>query len=111
VRPRRSRADLGRRQAEEADAQKRQLRAKADAAAARARAMIEIIGDIPKAPSLDEGLKNAADQVAARSHVQELHRGRRRVTPTRARDRPERSTPSAERLRGDLAAPSVLRAS
>jgi chromosome segregation ATPase len=52
-------------QAEEADAQKRQLRAKAEAAAACAKATVEIVGDIPKAPSLDEGLKNAADQINA----------------------------------------------
>jgi uncharacterized protein HemX len=52
-------------EAAEADAQKRQLRAKADAAAACARATIEIVAEIPKAPSLDEGLKSAADEVKA----------------------------------------------
>jgi hypothetical protein len=41
------------------------VRAKAEAAAACAKAMVEIVGDIPEAPSLDEGLKNAADRVTA----------------------------------------------
>ena len=50
---------------EQADAQKRQLRAKADAAAACAKAMLEIVGEIPSAASIDEGLKNAAGEVKA----------------------------------------------
>ena len=41
------------------------MRAKAEAAASCAKAMLEIVGDIPKAPSLDEGLKTAADDVTA----------------------------------------------
>jgi hypothetical protein len=36
-----------------------------DAAAACAKATIEIVGGIPSAPSLDEGLKSAAEQLKA----------------------------------------------
>jgi uncharacterized protein HemX len=52
-------------EADEADARERQLRAKADAAAACAKAMLEIVGDIPSAASLDEGLTQAAGEVKA----------------------------------------------
>jgi hypothetical protein len=47
------------------EAEKRQLGAKAEAAAACAKAMLEIVGDIPEAGSLEEGLKIAGDQVSA----------------------------------------------
>lgn len=52
-------------EADQADAEKRQLRAKAEAAAACAKSMLEIVGDIPKAPNLDEGLQQAGDDVKA----------------------------------------------
>jgi len=54
-------------EAELAEAEKRQVRAKAQAAAACAKAMLEIVGDIPKAMDLDGGLKQAGDNVAASS--------------------------------------------
>ena len=46
-------------------AEKRQLGAKAQAAAACAKSMLEIVGDIPKASSPEEGLKAAGDEVTA----------------------------------------------
>ena len=49
----------------QAEAEKRQLGAKAQAAAACAKSMLEIVGGIPKAGSVDEGLNQAADQVTA----------------------------------------------
>jgi hypothetical protein len=52
-------------EAKQAEAEKRQLGAKAEAAAACAKSMLEIVGEIPKAGSVDEGLKQAADQVTA----------------------------------------------
>jgi hypothetical protein len=52
-------------QADETDAKRRQFRATADAAVACARATIEIVGDIPSAPSLDDGLETAAGEVTA----------------------------------------------
>jgi hypothetical protein len=51
--------------AKQAEAEKRQLGAKAQAAAACAKSMLEIVGGIPKAGSVAEGLKQAADQVTA----------------------------------------------
>jgi hypothetical protein len=52
-------------EAEQAAAEKRQLGAKAQAAAACAKSMLEIVGDIPKASSPEEGLKAAGDEVTA----------------------------------------------
>jgi hypothetical protein len=52
-------------EAKQAEAEKRQLGAKAEAAAACAKSMLEIVGEIPNAGSVDEGLKQAADQVTA----------------------------------------------
>ena len=52
-------------EAEQAQAEKRQLGAKAQAAAACAKSMLEIVGDIPKASSPEEGLKAAGDEVTA----------------------------------------------
>jgi anti-sigma factor RsiW len=51
--------------AKQAQAEKRQLGAKARAAAACAKSMLEIVGEIPKAGSVDDGLNQAADQVTA----------------------------------------------
>jgi hypothetical protein len=58
-------SDQAKAEAEQANAEKRQLRAKAEAAAACAKSMLEIVGDIPKAPSLDEGLQKAGDDISA----------------------------------------------
>jgi hypothetical protein len=60
-----SEADKPEAEADQAEAEKRQLGAKAEAAAACAKAMLEIVGDIPEAGSLEEGLKIAGDQVSA----------------------------------------------
>jgi hypothetical protein len=49
----------------QAEAEKRQLGAKPQAAAACAKSMLEIVGEIPKAASIDEGLKQAADEITA----------------------------------------------
>ena len=52
-------------EAKQAEAEKRQLGAKAKAAAACAKSMLEIVGQIPKAASVDEGLKQAGDEIKA----------------------------------------------
>jgi chromosome segregation ATPase len=60
-----SQAEKPEAEAKQAEAEKRQLGAKAEAAAACAKSMLEIVGEIPKAGSVDEGLEQAADQVTA----------------------------------------------
>ena len=52
-------------EAEQAQAEKRQFGAKAQAAAACAKSMLEIVGDIPKGSSPEEGLKAAGDEITA----------------------------------------------
>jgi chromosome segregation ATPase len=52
-------------EADQAEAEKRTFRAKAQAAAACAKSMLEIVGDIPKASNIDEGLQKAGDDVKA----------------------------------------------
>ena len=52
-------------EAEQAEAEKRQLDARAEAAAACAKSMLGILGEIPTTGSVDEWLKEAADQITA----------------------------------------------
>ena len=52
-------------EADQAEAEKRQLGAKAKAAANCTKSMLEIVGEIPGAENIDEGLQKAADDIKA----------------------------------------------
>lgn len=51
--------------AKEAEAQSREFAAKAEAAAGCAKAILEIVAKVPSAPSLEEGVQQAADDLEA----------------------------------------------